>query len=241
MTDFSKNKAALSLLKKPKAIIFDWDNTLVDTWPLIQTSIDATMVQMGKEPWGLKKVMDNIHKSMRESFPVIFGDDWEKAGKIYTSTYRSINLNKLNFLPNALQLINTIEEKGILQFIISNKMGPTLRKEAESLGVDKRFFSLIGAGDAVADKPSRHPVELALIGSDLDPMKDEIWFVGDTVTDLECAYNSGCQPIIVGISEEENIISKTIPEELMLNGRDAKGAVPLYFNHRDLADLIGRF
>jgi phosphoglycolate phosphatase len=48
MTDFSKNKAALLLLKKPKAIIFDWDNTLVDTWPLIQTAIDTTMVQMGK-------------------------------------------------------------------------------------------------------------------------------------------------------------------------------------------------
>ena len=84
--DLAKNKAALLRLKKPKAIVFDWDNTLVDTWPLIQHSIDTTMTSMGREPWGLERVRDNVHKSMRESFPEIFGSDWEKAGEIYKNT-----------------------------------------------------------------------------------------------------------------------------------------------------------
>jgi phosphoglycolate phosphatase len=238
MTDFSKNKEALLSLKKPKAIIFDWDNTLANTWPLIQGAIDETMIKMGKEPWGLQRVKDNVHKSMRESFPEIFGADWEKAGEIYKNSYRSMNLNKLNFLPYALNLIDAIERKGIIQFVVSNKMGPTLRKEAENLEVSKKFFALVGAGDAVADKPSRHPVELALIGSDLDPAKDDIWFIGDTVTDLECAYNSGCRPIIIGSSKSD--ISKTIPQEMM-KGRKGEGAVPLYFHHKELLDVVEGF
>lgn len=224
----TKNREALLRLKKPQAVIFDWDNTLVDTWPLIHTAIDKTMRDMGRKPWGLEKVRDNVHKSMRESFPEIFGDDWHQAGEIYKNTYRSIHLD-IQLLPNALKLINRLEEKGILQFIVSNKIGATLRKEAASLGVDKKFFAIIGSMDSSADKPSKEPAELALIGSDLDPAKDEIWFIGDTIADIECAKNFGCTPVIYGHSS--NQISKTISQEVIRN-------LPVYFDHQELVDLL---
>ena len=235
---YSANFAVLKKLKKPKAVIFDWDNTLVDTWPLIQTAIDTTMVQMGREPWGLKKVQDNIHKSMRESFPEIFGDKWQAAGEIYKNTYRSMNLSKLRLLPAALDLINKLEEKNILQFVVSNKIGVTLRKEALALEVDKKFFALVGSMDANDDKPSKDPVDLALLGSDLDPKKDEIWFVGDTVADIACAYNAGCTPIIYG---HQNAASKTIPPEWVKNGQKQEGPIALYLDHQELIDVIEGF
>ena len=237
MIDLTKNKTALLNLKKPKAVIFDWDNTLVDTWPLIQTAIDKTMVDMGQQPWGLEKVRDTVHKSMRESFPEIFGDDWQRAGEIYKTTYRSIHLEKIQLLPGALELINKLEEQGVLQFIVSNKIGATLRKEAAKIGIDKKFFAIVGANDAYADKPHKDPVELALLGSDLDPKKDEIWFVGDTIADVECAYNCGCTPIIYGHSSHQ--ISKTIPQKLLAEGKNNEGAVAVYFDHRELMKVIG--
>ena len=233
--EFLKNRNALQTLKKPKAVIFDWDNTLVNTWPLIQTAIDTTMNQMGQEPWGLEKVRDTVHKSMKESFPEIFGNDWQKAGEIYKNTYRSINLN-IRLLPNALELINALEKLGILQFVVSNKVGITLRKEAASLGIDKKFFALIGSNDSSHEKPDKAPVDLALLGSDLDPKKDEIWFVGDTISDIECAYNAGCSPIAYGHSGSE--ISKTISKDLLANGRNNVGALPIYFDHKELTELL---
>src|SRR3989338_1651364 len=184
---------ALAKRPKPKAIIFDWDNTLVDTWPLIHAAINATMIAMKKEEWSLKKVQDNIHKAMRDSFPEIFGDNWQEAGEIYVNTYRSINLDRL------------------------------------------KFFPLIGSHDANADKPNKAPVELALLGSNLDPKKDEIWFVGYTIADVNCAYNTHCQPIIYG---HQDGISKTIPQEIYENGREGKGAIALFFDYRDFIDLI---
>lgn len=235
MIDLTKNKEALLNLKKPRAVIFDWDNTLVDTWPLIQTAIDKTMCEMGRQPWGLEKVRDSVHKSMRESFPEIFGDDWQRAGQIYKATYRAIHLEQIRLLPGALDLINKISKAGILQFIVSNKIGATLRKEVAKIGIDKNFFAIIGANDAYNDKPHRDPVDLALLGCDLDLQKDEIWFVGDTVADVECAYNCGCTPIIYGHSSHK--ISKTIPEELLQHGRNGK-LIPVYFDHKILADLI---
>ena len=236
MTDLTKNREAFLRLPKPKAVIFDWDNTLVDTWPLIQTAIDKTMVEMDREPWGLEKVRNNVHKSMRESFPEIFGNDWQKAGEIYKSTYRAIHLDQIQLLSGAMNLINKLEELGVLQFIVSNKIGATLRKEAAKIGIDKKFFALIGATDANADKPSREPVDLALMGSDLDPKKDEIWFIGDTITDVECAYNSGCRPIAYCHSEIG--VSNTIPIKLLQEGKNGMGALPIYFNHHDLTNYI---
>lgn len=231
--DFLKNREALLALPKPKAVIFDWDNTLVDTWPLIHAAIDKTMIAMNKEPWGLEKVRDNVHKSMRESFPIIFGDDWQKAGEIYKNTYRAIHLDQIQLLPNALELMNKLEEKGVMQFLVSNKIGLTLRKEAEKIGVDKKFFALIGAGDANTDKPSVAPVDLALMGSGIDLKKDVVWFVGDTIADIECAYNSGCLPVLFGHSG--NQISKTISDK-DLEGKN--GTLPIYFDHQELINLF---
>lgn len=239
MINFSKNKEALLRLPKPKAVIFDWDNTLVDTWPLIHAAIDKTMIEMGREPWGLEKVRDNVHKSMRESFPLLFGDDWQKAGEIYKKTYRAIHLEEIRLLPNAMKLINKLEELNILQFIVSNKIGVTLRKEVAKIGIDQKFFALIGAGDASSDKPSREPIDLALMGSGLDPQKDQIWFVGDTIADVDCAYNTGCHPIVFGHSNCQ--VSKTISEKILAEGKNGAGALPLYFDHEELVALISQY
>jgi phosphoglycolate phosphatase len=236
--EIKANQEAFLKLPKPKAVIFDWDNTLVDTWPLIHVAIDTTMEAMGKEKWGLEKVRNNVHKAMRDSFPEIFGDNWHQAGEVYKNTYRSIHLDKLRFLPNALNLVNELEKRGILQFIVSNKIGTTLRKEVEKLEIEKKFFSIVGSLDASADKPSREPVELALLGSDLDPKKDEIWFIGDTIADVECAWNSGCRAIVY--AHADNKISATISEKILREGRNGEGAIPVYFDHKELVDLLAK-
>ena len=89
------NKKALLKLSKPKAVIFDWDNTLVSTWPLIHLAINHTMKNMGKDEWSEQEVKNRVHNSMRESFPAIFGDDWQKAGQIYKDKYHSLGLDNL--------------------------------------------------------------------------------------------------------------------------------------------------
>jgi phosphoglycolate phosphatase len=50
-------------LTKPKAILFDWDNTLADTWPTIHQAMSETFAAMGQEPWSSD--FDNIVTSIR--------------------------------------------------------------------------------------------------------------------------------------------------------------------------------
>jgi len=236
MLDISNNLKALEKLPKPKAIIFDWDNTLVDTWPLIQKAINVTLEKYSKPLWTLNQVQNNIHKSMRDYFPEIFGDNWQEAGEIYRNAYNAINIEQIQLLPNALELVKTINKAEILQFLVSNKIGVTLRKEVKKLKIEQYFFSIIGALDANFDKPSQSAVDLALMLSDIDLKKDCIWFVGDTISDVECAYNTGCHPIIFGHSSHK--ISSSISQDILQNGFNNSGIIPLYFNHQDLISVI---
>ena len=70
--------------------------------------------------------------------------------------------------------------------MISNKQGPLLRAEAAHLGWAGQFRSLVGAGDAAADKPDPAPFALALpaLGLAAGPA---VWYVGDTALDMQAA------------------------------------------------------
>ena len=43
-------------MSRPRAILFDWDNTLVDSWDTIHDALHHCFTQMGREPWTLAEV-----------------------------------------------------------------------------------------------------------------------------------------------------------------------------------------
>ena len=182
---------------KPQAILFDWDNTLADTWPTIYEALSHTFQKMGRTPWTLEETKERVHRSLRDSFPAIFGQDWEKAGELYLTTFKAIHLDKLSVIDGAEEMLKALSKTDIYRAVVSNKTGYNLRAEVTHLGWDKYFHKTIGAKDAPRDKPSPDPVYMALEGSHIIPSK-KVWFIGDSVTDLECAHNSDCLPILYG-------------------------------------------
>lgn len=184
-------------LPRPKAVIFDWDNTLVDTWPVIHQALAATFAGMGQEPWTLEQTMRRVRKSMRDSFPEIFGEDWQRAGEAYQRHYRSRHLEMLAPLPQAEAALKRIRELGIYCVVVSNKKNYNLRAEVKHLGWDGYFDALVGSDDAPRDKPHADPVHLAFEKSGIVPGPD-VWFIGDSEIDLECAQGCGCTAILYG-------------------------------------------
>lgn len=184
-------------LPKPRAILFDWDNTLVDTWPLIHEALNMTLRHMEHPEWSFAKVRGEVKKSMRDAFPGLFGDRWEQAAEHYQQSYRRIHLDRLIALADAEATLRAIPRAEVFVGLVSNKKGESLRKELAHLGWQKLVDIAIGAGDAEADKPSPAPVLLALKDTKLTPGPD-VWFVGDTGIDLETAKNTGCTAILYG-------------------------------------------
>lgn len=184
-------------LVTPKAVLFDWDNTLVDTWPVIHQALNETMRFMNHEEWTLEYVKANVKKSMRDSFPALFGDDWKKAADKYQESYRAIQLQQIKPLEGAEELLKALKKTGWYVGIVSNKKGPSLRRELDHLGWNQYFKAAIGSEDSPHDKPHPAPVQEALKDTTLTSGA-HVWFVGDTAIDLECAQITRCTPILYG-------------------------------------------
>jgi phosphoglycolate phosphatase len=183
-------------LNAPKAVIFDWDNTLVDSWPCIREALNATLVAMGHAEWSMDEVKARVALSLRDTFPSLFGGHWEEAREIFYRTFESIHMAQLRPLPGAGDMLTALAGMGIRLTVVSNKRGSYLRGEARALGWDGLFDRLVGASDAEADKPDPAPVRLALAASGIAP-GEQVWFAGDSPVDMQCALNSGCVPILL--------------------------------------------
>lgn len=185
------------MLTTPHAVLFDWDNTLVDTWPTIHSALNSTLRFMEHEPWSMDYVKANVKKSMREAFPELFGDRWQEAAAHFQQSYRAVHLEQLNALPGAEETLRLLRTKPLFVGIVTNKKGDTLKKELAHLGWEHYFDAAVGAGDAARDKPSADPALMAL-ETYKGARQQHVWFVGDTGVDLACAAAIGATPILYG-------------------------------------------
>jgi phosphoglycolate phosphatase len=205
------------VLSRPRAILFDWDNTLVDSWTTIHEALNVVMTAMEKPAWSLQETKQRVRLSLRESFPLHFGERWEEARRIYLDVFSSIHLERLTALPGRGALLQELAELGIFLGVVSNKTGSLLRREAEWIGWSELFGSLIGAGDAALDKPDAAPVMLALEPSGIGP-GEAVWLVGDTGVDMACAWNSGCVPVLLGSEPAEEELFRCEPRLVFSDG-----------------------
>jgi phosphoglycolate phosphatase len=133
---------------------------------------------------------------MRDTYPQMFGDRWQEAGRLFYARFEERHLETLTPLPGAAELIEALHAAGLYLAVVSNKQGDYLRQEAAHLGWDRYFGTIVGAFDAAEDKPSVAPVDMALSNSGVSRGRD-VWFVGDANIDLECAQRAGCVPVLI--------------------------------------------
>lgn len=205
----------------PRAVLFDWDGTLVNSWPVIHESMNRTLEAMGYPQWTFGETLQRVRKSLREAFPELFGDRWETARDIFYEAYRSVHLERIEVIDGAEELIGALHRLGCHLGVVSNKSGGHLRTESTHLGWD-RYFSgfLVGATDAANDKPALDPVYLALKDTGIAPGAD-VWFVGDTWVDMACGRAAACRAILIGDKTPDDAEFRDCrPDEHFLSCRD---------------------
>ena len=183
-------------MTRPRAILFDWDNTLIDSWDAIHAAQNAVLMAFGHELWTIEETRRRVRGSMRDSYPDIFGKDWEAAGELFYERFEALHMIRLRPLPGAAEMLADLATAGIAMGVVSNKKGDYLRQEVTHLGWDRYFGGIVGALDAPRDKPALDPVVLALEGSGVVP-GPKVWFVGDTDIDMRCAANCGCVAVLI--------------------------------------------
>lgn len=194
-----------STSERPSAFIFDWDNTLVESHEAVTYAINEVFTAYNKPKVTLFGCKTSPQKSLKDSFPSLFGEDWQVARDLYHTHYEKVHTETLKPKENAEDLLAYLYSLEIPLFILSNKGQAHLDAEIAFLGWDKYFHHIRGSKDGHIDKPDPIAVHEALRESGFHPEKEPIWFVGDSLVDAECALQSGCIPILIPEPGNKNI------------------------------------
>lgn len=200
-------------LQKPAAIFFDWDGTLIDSLNALHSYYNHVNAVFDKPVMTIEDARRNIRKSAREIFPEIFGEQSDEALQVYFDIAQKTHLDHLTPFLGAKDMIAELKERGIDLGVISNKRHDLLLREVDALGWSDYFRAIVGAGVAKKDKPAPDPLLLAADYISKKPDEIEMWYVGDTETDMQAAQAAGFQPIFIehGLGKREDCISLNAP------------------------------
>ena len=105
---------------RPTAILWDWDNTLVDGWAAIHAGLNAAYAAFGLPRWSIEEVKTRVRRSLRDSFPDIFGAGWQTARDIFYAEVRARHLEVLRPLAGAAEALDAAAALAPLR-VVSNK------------------------------------------------------------------------------------------------------------------------
>lgn len=179
--------------------IFDWDNTLVNTWEMTQDIVNHVRTKFGLDAWTLDQIKAFTHLSAKDVFPLWFKDKAPAALDIlkqYVIDGQEAQLKMLSPIYGAQDLLIYLKDQGIPCAIFSNKQGERLRLEVAHMGWSDYFKGIYGSLDFAYDKP--HPFGAQEIMKRHGFIPQSTGFVGDTEVDWQCAQKSGCIAIKMG-------------------------------------------
>ncbi len=197
------------ILHRPAAILFDWDNTLINGWAAIAAALNAVFRRHGMAEWSAAQAQANVRGSLRDTFPDMFGPAWEQDANLFYTTLQVEHLAHLRTMPGAEALLDAAA--AVPRAVVSNKTGVFLRREVSHLGWDHHFGAVVGAGDAAADKPDAAPLLLALDRLGVQP-GNRVWYVGDTALDMRAARAAGCCAVLLGEAAHDGGIGHAQPD-----------------------------
>ena len=216
-------------LPTPRAVIFDWDDTIINSWTPTLKALNAALVAMGEQPWTDAEARARAGASAKDLFKKLFGDRWQEADKIFFDSLRALFIEHLPVYPDAEPVLKELADRKIYMAVVSNKRGPLLRAEVKDAGFEKYFSKVVGAGDAAKDKPDPAPVLMALEGSGIAPGA-HVWFIGDSHTDMLCAAQSGSTALLIETKPPpEETLAKHPPHKRFKNHAVLMEFLRIYF------------
>jgi phosphoglycolate phosphatase len=177
----------LNNLQKKKAIIWDWNGTLLDDIELCINSMNSLLSARN-----LKVLDKNIY---REIFTFPVKEYYEKAGFDFSFEPFEVpalqfidlyynNLKNANLFPEVKNVLQYFEQKAINQSILSAMEHEKLLLSLQEKGIFDFFENITGIDDHYA----RSKVEIGLKIIEKIPFsKEEIVLIGDTLHDYEVA------------------------------------------------------
>lgn len=178
-----------------KAVIWDLDGTLLDSYGVIVESLRLTMQEYGitvnyDEIWQhtILHSVSSFLKLMSAEFHLPLEVLKERYSQISGSKYEDIVCMK-----NAYNVLQKLQESGTGHYVFTHR-GKTTIPVLDNLGLTGFFREIITSQSGFARKPA--PDALDYLVEKYSLQKSSTYYVGDRSLDMQCAKNAGISGIL---------------------------------------------
>jgi phosphoglycolate phosphatase len=198
-----------------RAVVFDFDGTLADSYAAITASVNHARAAHGLPPLSEPEVRRHVGRGpahlLRETVP---GGDVEADVGLYRAHHPSVLRSGTHILPGVADTLAALWNAGYRLGVCSNKLGPFTRQLLDYLALDRFFRVVVGPEDAPRPKPAPDMLQTAL--QRLDVIPAEALYVGDMVVDIETARSAGVTVWVIPTgSEERSALEAGQPDRLL--------------------------
>lgn len=172
-----------------RAVLFDFDGTLVDSSEGITKSARYALAHYGIEVPNLEDLKKFIGPPLAGSFRNFYGFSEEKAQEavaVYRQRYEKIGWSECKLYPYVRETIAQLKEEGYLIGLASSKPEGTCRKIMDHLEILDLFDEVVGATHD-GRIGTKEEVLMEVLRRWQDIPKEEMVLVGDTIYDIEGA------------------------------------------------------
>ena len=183
-----------------RGLIFDFDGTLVDSYPLIEEAfahvmrthrLDETARQLFRRSRGLP---------LPEQMKLVAPHMWEEL----VETYRSADgrLGTARVFRGIPTLVRRLRQAGAPLGVVSCKRRALVEAELEACGLRSSFDVVIGFEDVTPPKPAPDPLLVAIARLGLS--RSTALYVGDSMVDLQTGRAARVRTVLAawGLSPE---------------------------------------
>ncbi len=179
-----------------KAVLFDFDGTIVDTNELILNSWrHLYKTVLGRECRDEEVTVsfgEALWDSVRDRFP---GYNTDELVDIYRKYNRQIFLEQVKIYPGMKELLVELKRRGIKTAVVTSRGITTSTMGIEKYGLADYLDVIITCEDTDAHKPDPLPCQIAMDRLSVKP--DECIMIGDSRLDIQCAHNAGVKGVLV--------------------------------------------
>ena len=188
-------------LPTPRAVFFDLDGTLIDSYDAITSSVNHVRRNRSLEPLTVdevrSKVGHGVEKLLRSTVP---GTDLASDIPLYKEHHQVACVQYTRLLPGAVELLDLLAKHGIGVGICSNKPKGFTSLILQALEIEGRFDTVCGPEDATHPKP--HPGMLLEAGRRLNVSLASSLYVGDMLVDIQAGRAAGCPIWVVATGSD---------------------------------------
>lgn len=181
-----------------KAILFDFDGTLVDSAPGIVKTMQQTFLRMGVAVPSDDDMRATIGLPLDKALQMLAAlsdDDTRTATRTYRNIFHTYEVSHIMNFPHVVSTLRKIQSLGIRMAIATSRESTSLKLITDRRGLSSFFETAITGADGYKPKPAPDMV-LALLER-MNIRSDETLVVGDTTFDINMGNAAGCRTVAV--------------------------------------------